>query len=140
MTRRENTFIGVFDTQAEVLSKVTELKAQGLNERDMYVIGQDHDAFSMVENQTEVHLDTAEEPQDRGFMGNFISALSDESSSRTALSNLGLDYDESEEYFRQVRNGKLVLYADSDYGDSFDKHSRSAGTNQTLPERIQRPG
>ena len=29
MSRKENTFIEVFNTQAEVLSKVNELKAQG---------------------------------------------------------------------------------------------------------------
>ncbi|RNF39577.1 YsnF/AvaK domain-containing protein [Planococcus salinus] len=131
MGRKENTFIGVFDTQAEVLSKVTELKAQGVNERDMYVVGQNHDSFSMVENQTDVHTDAAREQQDRSFKGNFISALSDESSSRAAFSSMGLDPDESEEYFRQVRNGKLVLYADSDYGDSYDRYSHSAGTGQT---------
>jgi len=30
MSRKENTFIEVFNIQAEVLSKVNELKAQGM--------------------------------------------------------------------------------------------------------------
>ncbi|MDN7242138.1 YsnF/AvaK domain-containing protein [Planococcus sp. N028] len=136
MARKDNTFIGVFDTQAEVLSKVTELKAQGYNETDMYVVGQDNDSFSMVQNQTDVHVDTAGEQQDQGFMGKFMSALSGESSSMEAFNGMGLDRDESEEYYRQVQNGKLVLYVDSDYGDSYNRYSEgysnSSGTGSTF--------
>lgn len=140
MARKDNTFIGVFNTQAEVLSKVTELKAQGYNESDMYVVGQDNDSFSMVQNQTDVHVDAAGEQENQGFMGKFMSALSGESSSMEAFNGMGLDRDESEEYYRQVQNGKLVLYVDSDYGDSYDKYSQgyssstgtSAGTGSTL--------
>lgn len=136
MAGKENTVIGVFDTQAEVLSKVTELKAQGYKESDMYVIGRDNDSFSMVQNQTDVHVDKAGEQQDQGFMGKFMSSLAGESSSLEAFNGMGLDRDESEEYYRQVQNGKLVLYVDSDYGDSYDRYSagysNSSGAGSTF--------
>ncbi|TWT01929.1 DUF2382 domain-containing protein [Planomicrobium sp. CPCC 101079] len=138
MARKDNTFIGVFDTQAEVLSKVTELKAQGYNESDMYVVGQDDNSFSMVQNQTDVHVDAAGEKEDQGFMGKFMSALSGESSSMEAFNGMGLDQHEQEDYYRQVQNGKLVLYVDSDYGDSYDRYSQSynssSGTGHTSSE------
>lgn len=131
MARKENTFIDVFNTQSEVLNKVSELKAQGYKESDMYVVGQDRDSFDMVKNETDVQVDAAGGKQDEGFMGKFMSALSGESSSMEAFSGMGLDQRESEEYYRQVQNGKLVLYVDSDYGDSYDRYSRSAGIDQT---------
>lgn len=128
MTRKEGTFIQVFNTQAEVLSKVNELKAQGYDERDMYVVAQDKHSFSMVENQTNVNVDTAGEQEHQGFMGKFMAAFSDDSSTE-AFRGMGLSHDESEEYRRQVESGKLVLYVDSDYGDSYEKHNQSY--NQT---------
>jgi uncharacterized protein (TIGR02271 family) len=128
MTRKEDTFIQVFNTQAEVLSKVNELKAQGYDERDMYVVAQDKHSFSMVENQTNVNVDNAGEQEHQGFMGKFMAAFSDDSSTE-AFRGMGLSHDESEEYRRQVESGKLVLYVDSDYGDSYEKHSQSY--NQT---------
>jgi len=128
VTRKEDTFIQVFNTQAEVLSKVNELKAQGYDERDMYVVAQDKHSFSMVENQTNVNVDTAGEQEHQGFMGKFMAAFSDDSSTE-AFRGMGLSHDESEEYRRQVESGKLVLYVDSDYGDSYEKHSQSY--NQT---------
>lgn len=128
MTRKEDTFIQVFNTQAEVLSKVNELKAQGYDERDMYVVAQDKHSFSMVENQTNVNVDTAGEREHQGFMGKFMAAFSDDSSTE-AFRGMGLSHDESEEYRRQVESGKLVLYVDSDYGDSYEKHNQSY--NQT---------
>ncbi|PSL36357.1 uncharacterized protein (TIGR02271 family) [Planomicrobium soli] len=139
MARKDNTFIGVFNTQAEVLSKVTELKAQGYNENDMYVVGQDENSFSMVQNQTDVHVDAAGgQNEDQGFMGKFMSALSGDSSSAGAFNGMGLDQHEEDEYLRQVQNGKLVLYVDSDYGDSYDRYSQSynssSGTGSTSSE------
>jgi len=126
MSRKENTFIDVFNTQAEVLSKVNELKAQGYNESDMYVVAQDKDSFSMLKDQTDVHVDTTGEEQHQGFMGKFMAAFSEDSSAG-AFSGMGLDRTESEEYRRQVQNGKLVLYVDSEYGDSYEKHNQSYG-------------
>jgi uncharacterized protein (TIGR02271 family) len=125
MTNRENTFLGVFDTQAEVLSKVQELKAQGYREEDMYVVGQTEDHFSMVQNQTDVHTDTTGTEENQGFMGKFMSALAGETSSMEAFNGMGLDRDQSDEYYRQVQNGKLVLYVDSDYGESYQRYSDS---------------
>jgi len=124
MSRKENTFIEVFNTQAEVLSKVNELKAQGYDERDMYVVAQDKHSFSMVENQTNVNVETAGEQQNQGFMGKFMAAFSDDSSTE-AFRGMGLTHDETEEYRRQVETGKLVLYVDNDYNDTYEKHNQS---------------
>lgn len=137
MAKRENTFMGTFDVQAEVLSKITELKSQGYREEDMYVIAQDEDQLTMIKGQTDVKLDTQE---DQGFMGRFISTLAGETSSFEAFNSMGLDSDESDTYKREVENGKILLYVDSEYGPSYDRYAEtrantagtgSAFTNET---------
>ena len=125
MAKRENTFIGTFDVQAEVLSKITELKSQGYREEDMYVVAHDENQLSMVKSQTDVQLDTQE---DQGFMGKFISTLAGESSSMEAFNSMNLDPDESEVYQREVENGKILLYVDSEYGPSYDRYSETRST------------
>lgn len=131
MARKENTFIQVFETQSEVLRKVSDLKAEGYKESDMYVVGRDNESFTTLKNQTDVHIDTVGGQQEQGFMGKFMSALSGESSSMEAFNGMGLSQTESEDYYRQVQDGKLVLYVDSEYGDSYDRYSQSAGVSQT---------
>jgi uncharacterized protein (TIGR02271 family) len=128
MARKENTFIGVFDNQAEVLSKVAELMAQGHSESDMYVVGRDHDSFSTVHNQTGIHVDATNEKKNQGFMGKVMSALSGDSS-LAAFNGMGLDRYEAKEYYEQVQNGKLVLYVDSDYGDTYERYGTNASTD-----------
>ncbi|MCJ1907794.1 YsnF/AvaK domain-containing protein [Planococcus ruber] len=133
MAKRENTFIGTFDVQAEVLSKITELKSQGYREEDMYVIAQDEDQLTMIKGQTDVKLDTQE---DQGFMGRFISTLAGETSSFEAFNSMGLDSEESDTYKREVENGKILLYVDSEYGPSYDRYTETrantAGTGSVF--------
>ncbi len=78
----------------------------------------------MVENQTNVNVKTAGEQQNQGFMGKFMAAFSDDSSTE-ASPGMGLTHDETEEYRRQVETGKLVLYVDNDYNDTYEKHNQS---------------
>ncbi|TWT26016.1 YsnF/AvaK domain-containing protein [Planomicrobium sp. CPCC 101110] len=140
MAKKDNTFIGVFDNQEEVLRKVEELKAQGHSESDMYVVGRDNTSFSAVHNQTDVHVDATEEKKNQGFIGKVMSALSDDSS-LAAFNGMGLERHEAKEYREQVQNGKLVLYADSDYSETYEQYgadfttdySNSSGIDQTAP-------
>lgn len=120
MTNKETTFIQAYDVQAEVLHKITELKAQGYNEEDMYVIAKHDDQLSMVQGQTDVHLNTQE---DDDMMGKFKSFISGEDSTRDAFSQMGLGTGEADEYYRQVENGKLVLYVNGDYGTSYKPYA-----------------
>ncbi|WP_223641171.1 YsnF/AvaK domain-containing protein [Planococcus sp. 4-30] len=120
MTNKGTTFIQAYDVQAEVLHKIGELKAQGYNEEDMYVIAKHDDQLSMVQGQTDVHLNTQ---QDDNMMGKFKSFISGEDSTRDAFTQMGLGTGEADEYYRQVENGKLVLYVNSDYGTSYKPYN-----------------
>nr|WP_256204122.1 general stress protein [Planococcus faecalis] len=55
-----NKFMGTFDNETEVLSKIEELKAQGSKEDDMYVMARDEGQISMVRGRTDVDYKSSE--------------------------------------------------------------------------------
>lgn len=143
MEKRGNKLIGVYDVQAEVLSQVNELKAQGYTEDDIYVIARDNDQLNMIRRQTDVNLDTqgsTGQQQDEGFMGKFVNFLSGDDNTRSAFDNMGLDPADRDAYYHQVENGKILLYVDKEYGDSYNSYrdrtrsdSAIAGTATDAP-------
>ncbi|WKA56540.1 YsnF/AvaK domain-containing protein [Planococcus shixiaomingii] len=136
MASKENTFIGVFDNQEEILNKVEELKGQGHKEDHMYVVGRDNNSFSTLDTQTGVHVDATNDKKKQGFVGKVMSALSGDASLE-AFKGMGLERYEAKEYYEHVQSGKLVLYVDEDYGNTYDKYgtgySNSSGIEQTAP-------
>lgn len=136
MSQKENTFIGVFDNQEEVLNKVTELKNQGHDESHMYIVGRDNNSFSTVHNQTDVHVDATNEKKNQGFLGKVMSALSGDAY-LSAFKGMGLERYEAKEYYEQVQNGKLILYVDKEYSETYHQYntdrSNSSGIEENAP-------
>lgn len=135
MTNHENKLIGAFDVQAEVLNKITELKAQGYSEDDIYVVAQNHDQVAMVERQTHVHVDAdsteanGTPQQEEGFMGKFINLLAGEEASGDAFNSMNLNEKDAEQSRRQLEEGKLLVYVDSDFNDSYNSFQEKRGTS-----------
>lgn len=136
MKQHGDKLIGAFDVQAEVLNKITELKQQGYSEDHIYVIAQDHDQLSMVERQTDVHVDTdttgttgtSDNPQkEEGFMGKFMNLLAGEEASNEAYNRTGLD----DEYRQHLESGKLLVYVDSDYDATYQEYNERRGTTDS---------
>lgn len=133
MKKHGDKLIGAFDVQAEVLNKITELKQQGYSEDHIYVIAQDYDQLSMVEHQTDVHVDTettgttdssGTSPKEEGFMGKFMNFLAGEEASNDAYNRTGLD----DEYRQHLESGKLLVYVDSDYDTTYQEYNKRRGT------------
>lgn len=117
-----NKFAGAFDVQSEVIEKIKKLKAQGYKEEDMHVAARDDEQLSMVESRTNVQLNPTEE---KGFMGRFISLLSGEKTARDAFDHLGFDKEKSNDYYRQLENGKLLLFVDQESNGSGQHYTES---------------
>ncbi|MDN7245141.1 YsnF/AvaK domain-containing protein [Planococcus shenhongbingii] len=134
MEKRGNKLIGVYDVQAEVLSQVNELKAQGHSEDHMYVVARDNDQLNMIRRQTDVNLDTqgTSQQQDEGFMGKFVNFLSGDDNTRSVFDNMGLDPADRDAYYHQVENGKILLYVDDEYGDSYQSYSDRTGRDSAV--------
>lgn len=134
-----NKFMGTFDTETEVLRKIEELKATGSREEDMYVMARDKDQISMVRGRTDVDYKSSE----GNWMDKFMGFLSGDDSTREAFSGMGLDKDESDRYYNEVQNGKILLFVDREFGASYEGkapydnqtygNTGAAGSNMTNP-------
>ncbi|ANU22085.1 general stress protein [Planococcus donghaensis] len=134
MTNEGTTLIQSYDVQAEVLHKINELKAQGFKEEDMYVIAKYDNQLSMVQGQTNVHLDAQEE---ENIMSKFKAFISGEDSTRHAFTQMGLASTEADDYYQQVENGKLVLYVNSEYSASYEPQTNTSTTaRMTTAEEV----
>lgn len=111
-----NKFMGTFDSESEVLAKIEELKSTGSREEDMYVMARDKDQISMVRGRTDVDYKSSE----GNWMDKFMGFLSGDDSTREAFSGMGLDKDESDRYYNEVQNGKILLFVDREFGASYE--------------------
>lgn len=111
-----NKFMGTFDTEAEVLRKIEEMKAQGSSEDDMYVMARDKDQISMVRGRTDVDYKSSE----GNWMDKFMGFLSGNESSREAFAGMGVDDAEADRYYNEVQNGKILLFVDREYGANYE--------------------
>lgn len=134
----ENKLIGAFDTQSEVLHKIQELKEQGYDENDIYVLAQNRDQVARVERQTQVQVDTDSveangySQQEEGFMGKFMNLLAGEEASGSAFNNLKLSEKDAEQSRRHLEAGKLLVYVDSDYKDSYRAFQETSASRKDL--------
>lgn len=111
-----NKFMGTFDNETEVLKKIEEMKAQGSSEDDMYVMARDKDQISMVRGRTDVDYKSSE----GNWMDKFMGFLSGNESSREAFSGMGVDDAEADRYYKEVQNGKILLFVDREYGANYE--------------------
>ena len=111
-----NKFMETFDSETEVLRKIEELKAQGAREEDMYVMANDKDQISMVRGRTDVDYKSTE----GNWMDKFMGFLSGNEPVREAFSGMGVDEEEADRYYREVQNGKILLFVDREFGANYE--------------------
>jgi uncharacterized protein (TIGR02271 family) len=120
-----NKFMGTFETESEVLRKIEELKNQGVSEDHMYVMAHDKEQLSMVRGRTDVDYKSAE----GGWMDKFMGFLSGNEPVREAFSGMGVDEQEADSYYRDVQNGKILLFVDQEIGSNYDANDHDIDRN-----------
>ncbi len=116
----EKKFVGTFQSENQVLNKIDELKAQGYEEEDIYVVTNNTDSLTIVRRQTDVDL----RPSDGNWLDRFTAFLSGDEPVRAAFTNMGFTDEESSRYYNEVKNGNILLYVDREYGNLFyDSHT-----------------
>ncbi|MFK2826101.1 YsnF/AvaK domain-containing protein [Bacillus sp. B190/17] len=127
----ENTkkFIGVFNSQAEVIQKIEELKAEGYAESDIYAAAKDEDYISMVRGRTGVETESA---AGGSWMDKFMAFLSGEDEVRGGLRNMGLNDVEANRYYNDIESGKILLYVDKDYDQYYRDRTLTNEANPHL--------
>lgn len=123
----DKKFVGSFRTEQEVLNKINELKLEGYVENDIYVVTNDKDSLSIVRGQTDVDLSTV----DGNWLDKFMAFMSGDEPVRAAFLNMGFTEEESERYYREVKDGSILLYVDKEYGTIYDETNRNLASTQT---------
>ena len=125
-----NQFIEIYETQEIVLKKIEELKKDGYLEKDMYIMAKSDDQLSLVKGKTDVEAHASE----GGWADRFATFLTGNEKIHQAFLNMGIDENESEHYYRDVQDGKLLLYVNKDAQDAFElpEDEKTALQNEKL--------
>lgn len=110
------TFVETFHSEQDVLNKIEDLKLQGYKENDMYVVARDKDELSLVRGRTDADIEAVE----GNWWDKFKAFVSGDSSVREAFDRMGMEKQDAERYYDEVRNGAFLLYADNAYADEND--------------------
>ncbi|MDQ0428161.1 hypothetical protein QOZ98_000987 [Planomicrobium stackebrandtii] len=132
-----NRFIETYDRQETVLKKIEELKKDGYLDEDMYVMAKSDDQLSLVRGKSDVEVHASE----GGWADRFATFLTGNERIHQAFLNMGIDENESEHLYRDVQDGKLLLYVNKDAQDAFElpEDKKTAIQNEKLESQGPRP-
>lgn len=108
--------IEIYDNQGDVLQRIQVLKDLGYEEEDMYIIASDEDDFSMLRGFTDVII----KEDDDSLWDKFKSFLKGEDSIIDAFHRMGLKEADRGFYYDQVKEGKIILFVNKDYGSYYE--------------------
>ncbi len=100
------TFIGSFPNAERLAAKIIELKHEGVEERDLYIVMKDELAVD------ELRSNALKEGDDSPYnlFNHFIGFLAGEQNVRRLLKDSGFTDDEAKRYFDAIQEGALLLY------------------------------
>lgn len=116
-------FIGAFNQETELIKKMDELKAQGTQVEDFYVVVMDKDQLTLMRAQAEVH---EKSPKEDGI-DKFKNFLAGTESVQKAFSQIGASDEEARHYYEEVQSGKMLLFVDKE----LHRHYEEKGLNAT---------
>lgn len=110
--------IEVFHNQLETMTRIEELKENGYKEEDMYIISGDEKNISMLRGSTDVII----KEEESSLIDRFKSFLKGQDSITEAFTRMRLSDQDKEFYHNEVKDGKIILYIDKDYGSYYELH------------------
>ncbi|HJF33991.1 MAG TPA: general stress protein [Sporosarcina psychrophila] len=122
-------YIGTFHSIDTILYKITELKAQGYEESDMYAVTKAEDNISMLRGQTDAELLGA---SDENWLDRFKLFLSGEEPILNAFSRMGFSEQQSRGYYEDVKSGGIALFVKSKVLDEMDSSTERGLSGEQL--------
>lgn len=110
--------IEVFHDQLEAIVRIKELKNLGYKEEDMYIIAGEENNISMLRGSTDIMI----KEEEGSLMDRFRSFLKGQDSITDAFTRMRLSDEDKDFYHNEVKNGKIILYIDKDYGSYYELH------------------
>ncbi|MDX5323773.1 MAG: general stress protein [Exiguobacterium sp.] len=108
----EKQFVSMYETQQSALGKIEELRAKGYKDSDIYVVAKHEDNVSILRRQTDVHTEASHET---GWFDKVRAFLSGKEDVHSGLRNMGLSEEEVNRHYRDVEDGKILIYVDEDF-------------------------
>ncbi|ESU31637.1 hypothetical protein G3A_15595 [Bacillus sp. 17376] len=116
--------VGVYDNQTELIEAIEEYKNNGYAVRDFSIIGDTNDVTTALESRTGVTTENigtdTDDHREGGFWQSLMTAFDadrnlggNEPSISDRLVGVGLTDDAAREYEEDVRNGRIILLAET---------------------------
>lgn len=131
----EKRFVGTFQTETELITKVQELKATGVSDDNIYVIAKDDHDLHMLRSRTDAEVKTPE----GSWMDKFMNFISGEDHIYNLLSDTGLSEAEKDRYTREIHDGAMLLYVDEGEVDTYrrENNARYASNDSANDANLQ---
>lgn len=112
------------DNETQAIESLAELKKQGIDEDDMYVIHNKGEKISILGTKVDVETIKAsdreiEDEDEKSIWTKFTDFFTGDDRVESALEKSNLTDDEKKEVLVDVRNGKIVILIDKDYRASY---------------------
>lgn len=108
--------VELFEDEFEAIKRIEELKVEGYQEEDMYIIVDDDEEISMLKGYTNVMI----KEEDDSLYDRFKSFLRGNDSVTDAFNRMDLDEDYRDACYEEVQDGKILLLVNKDYESKFE--------------------
>lgn len=108
--------VELFENEIEVLARIEELKSQGYDEDDMYIIVDEDEEIKMLKGSTGVMI--AED--DDSLYDRFKNFLQGHDSITDAFNKMDLEDKYRDACHEEVQDGKILLMVNKDYESKFE--------------------
>ncbi|GEM_PF-3989436 len=119
---RGKRFIGMYGTEAELLSAVQELKTKGYDDRQIFVVAKSEDDVKMLQRRTDAEIQTTHET----LVDKFMDFMTGEDRVRGLMDELGFSDNERAGFYQDVNEGSMLLYVEEDIGGTGQRQEAGA--------------
>lgn len=121
----KKTFIGSFPNKERLVFKIQELKIEGVDEQDMFIVMKDE----LAVDQLRKHANEEGEDSPFNLFNRFMGFLAGEKNVRQLLRDSGFTDEEAKQYFDAVQEGALLLCVNG----KLKKHNSSYNHQADIP-------
>ena len=135
----KKTFVGLYDTDADLLAAIEDLDEKGIAPENMYVIAQNEEDVELLRRRTSEEIQSAPS----NWLDRFIGYISGENHVRSMLVEVGFDEADIRRYEAEIQQGKSLLYVDGEpqksaYEINADRHKAETNPFNTPVSEAER--
>lgn len=131
------------DNETKAIETLSELKRQGINENNMYVIHNKGEKIAILGTKVDIETIQADDDDlktdnEKSMWEKFTDFFTGEDRVEKALDDTKLGEKDKEDLLLGVRNGKIALLIDNDYRDSYSKTCREyQATDEARKDKLK---